>query len=414
MTAVAPVLPVPAPAPAPSGSTGSLPGSADEFEAVARRVEARSGGPASRGDHPTDAVAERDAEAAEVDADAAATAEVERPPGEAIDEASGLDPDADPVAAEGEDAAAQAAAMIGAAVATTTAPAVDPATESPSSDPGAAGAVEPPVAAGGEAPIEAEVAADLATDVAPDLATAATPTSPPVVETEAQLTDEPHGGAAIDIAADPAAELAIDPEAPADPADAAPAPGPTSDGASTPSVSAASAPQPSRADAVAATRAAATPEIAQSAGAEHTEAWDQVASVVRPLRTAPDGSHRIALRLRPDDLGTVHLEVAMRDGRLSLHAVADSTAGRDVLSQSLPQLRSALTDAGIDLGTLDVSTGTSGGDAGEAGRSPNAPTTDHRSSAPGRGAAPGGPAVSAPTPTAARPGAAPGSVDLSL
>ena len=103
-----------------------------------------------------------------------------------------------------------------------------------------------------------------------------------------------------------------------------------------------------RAETTAAARAAATPEIAHSAGAEHTEAWDQVASVVRPLRTAPDGSHRIALRLRPDDLGTVHLEVAMRDGRLSLHAVADSNAGRDVLSQSLPQLREALTDAGIE------------------------------------------------------------------
>jgi hypothetical protein len=95
--------------------------------------------------------------------------------------------------------------------------------------------------------------------------------------------------------------------------------------------------------------------------------WEQLANVVRPLRQLPDGSHRIALQLRPAELGVVHLEVAFEDGRLSLRAVAENLATREVLAAALPELRAELSKSGIDLGSLDVGDQTFGADAGDGG-----------------------------------------------
>lgn len=91
--------------------------------------------------------------------------------------------------------------------------------------------------------------------------------------------------------------------------------------------------------------------------------WEQVATVVRPLRTAPDGTHRLSLQLRPAELGTVHLEVAVNDGRLSVRAVADNLVSRDALVAALPELRAELTGSGIDLGSVDVGERTGQGSA---------------------------------------------------
>jgi hypothetical protein len=81
-----------------------------------------------------------------------------------------------------------------------------------------------------------------------------------------------------------------------------------------------------------------------------------------------DGRHEVTLELRPDDLGTIRVEVSVEHQtvHLTLHAVEPAT-GR-LLSAALPELRSALADAGLTAGHVGVGPG-GGGDAG--GRRPS-------------------------------------------
>ena len=87
----------------------------------------------------------------------------------------------------------------------------------------------------------------------------------------------------------------------------------------------------------------------------------QVAEVLRDVRRLADGSHRLSMQLYPEELGAVQLEVALRDGRLHLRAVAHTEAGRAALESSLPELRSELGDAGVDAGSLEVGSETADG-----------------------------------------------------
>ncbi|MGY6499371.1 MAG: flagellar hook-length control protein FliK [Acidimicrobiales bacterium] len=134
--------------------------------------------------------------------------------------------------------------------------------------------------------------------------------------------------------------------------------------------------------------------------------WEQLANVVRPLRTAPDGTQRLSLQLRPAELGTVHLEVSLDDGVLSVRAVAETAATRELLAASFPELRAELTRSGLSLGTVDVGPDTSGGDSAAHGDG-DRPATPAASDPTGSG--------NAPTPTTSTPpstSAAPGRLDL--
>ncbi|MDZ7678945.1 MAG: flagellar hook-length control protein FliK [Acidimicrobiales bacterium] len=100
---------------------------------------------------------------------------------------------------------------------------------------------------------------------------------------------------------------------------------------------------------------------------EGDDPWQQVARVVRPLRQLADGSHRIALALRPAELGSVHLEVALEDGRLTMRAVTETVAAREALVGALPELRAELTRSGVGIGSLDVGEDTMAGDGADDG-----------------------------------------------
>ncbi len=89
----------------------------------------------------------------------------------------------------------------------------------------------------------------------------------------------------------------------------------------------------------------------------------QVAEALRDVRRLTDGTHRLSLQLHPEDLGAVQLEVALREGRLHLRAVAQTEAGRSALQSSLPELRSELLDAGVNAGSLEVGGETADGSA---------------------------------------------------
>jgi flagellar hook-length control protein FliK len=110
---------------------------------------------------------------------------------------------------------------------------------------------------------------------------------------------------------------------------------------------------------------------------------DQIVSAVVPLHGRGDGRHEVTLELRPDDLGAIRVEVSVEHQtvHLTLHA-ADPATGR-LLSAALPDLRSALADAGLTAGHVGVGPGGDGG-TGVGARS------SHGDSLPGRRAVPGG------------------------
>src|SRR5207244_450076 len=84
---------------------------------------------------------------------------------------------------------------------------------------------------------------------------------------------------------------------------------------------------------------------------------DQIVSAVVPLHGRGDGRHEVTLELRPDDLGAIRVEVSVEHQtvHLTLHA-AEPATGR-LLSAALPDLRSALADAGLTAGRIGVGPG---------------------------------------------------------
>jgi flagellar hook-length control protein FliK len=109
----------------------------------------------------------------------------------------------------------------------------------------------------------------------------------------------------------------------------------------------------------------------------------QIVSAVVPLHGRGDGRHEVTLELRPEDLGTIRVEVSVEHQtvHVTLHA-AEPATGR-LLSAALADLRSALADAGLRAGDVFVSPD---GD-GAAGRRQASPgsgeTSDRRASARG-------------------------------
>ncbi|MFP4512296.1 MAG: flagellar hook-length control protein FliK, partial [Acidimicrobiales bacterium] len=148
---------------------------------------------------------------------------------------------------------------------------------------------------------------------------------------------------------------------------------------------------------------------------EGDDPWQQVARVVRPLRQLADGSQRIALQLRPAELGSVHLEVALEDGGLNMRAVTETVAARDALVGALPELRAELARSGIGVGSLEVGEDTMAGDAagnGPGGDETAGRDTRARTATDGLGgASPAATSVPVPQPT---PVVAAGRLDLTL
>jgi flagellar hook-length control protein FliK len=81
---------------------------------------------------------------------------------------------------------------------------------------------------------------------------------------------------------------------------------------------------------------------------------DQIVSAVVPLHGRGDGRHEITLELRPEELGAIRVEVIVEDRtvHLTLHAAEPATSR--LLSAALPELRSALADAGLAAGHVGV------------------------------------------------------------
>lgn len=147
----------------------------------------------------------------------------------------------------------------------------------------------------------------------------------------------------------PASEAAR-PEVPAEPRPAA-----------APPSGVAAAPAGDGSTAVAANPVPLRPEGAAGATAQpaagHTAAPslpDQLVEVVGPLRQAPDGTHRVSVQLRPDELGEVLVDVRVRGSEIHLSIRADLAGTAELLRDAVGELRAELESAGFSSGDLDI------------------------------------------------------------
>jgi flagellar hook-length control protein FliK len=80
----------------------------------------------------------------------------------------------------------------------------------------------------------------------------------------------------------------------------------------------------------------------------------QMVAVIAPLRARADGSTKVTLALRPDELGRVDVEIHMERGTVHLVMRAEQPATAQLLRDSVNDLRGQLHDRGIATGDMSV------------------------------------------------------------
>lgn len=129
-------------------------------------------------------------------------------------------------------------------------------------------------------------------------------------------------------------------------------------------------PAPAPAQPVAeATSASSVPATAGGERAQAGEPWEQVHRALGSLRHLEDGSQQIRVRLHPEELGEVLVEVTAHRGELRIQLVAETPAARDRLGAELGQLGSKLAESGLRPTSLDVGSG-NGSERGQDQRQP--------------------------------------------
>ena len=99
---------------------------------------------------------------------------------------------------------------------------------------------------------------------------------------------------------------------------------------------------------------------------------DQLANAIAPAARQPDGSYQVSIRLHPEELGVVHVELHVEAGVVNVSVHAEGDATRDLLRQNLGQLRQQLANSGLATGHFDVGSGSQHTGQGE-GQPPTVP-----------------------------------------
>jgi flagellar hook-length control protein FliK len=97
---------------------------------------------------------------------------------------------------------------------------------------------------------------------------------------------------------------------------------------------------------------------APAANADATNAADRAQFVERvagAFRAASQGDGTVRMRLQPPELGSLRLEVSVRDGVLSARLETDTPEARSVLLDHLPALRDRLAQQDIRIERFEVS-----------------------------------------------------------
>ncbi len=68
----------------------------------------------------------------------------------------------------------------------------------------------------------------------------------------------------------------------------------------------------------------------------------------------PDGAHDVEIRLNPEHLGNLKIELHIDSGRMDASLHADTNEARALLLREEPALREALRNAGVTLSSFNV------------------------------------------------------------
>jgi flagellar hook-length control protein FliK len=97
-----------------------------------------------------------------------------------------------------------------------------------------------------------------------------------------------------------------------------------------------------------------TPAAAAGAGSGEVDRVRFLQRVVGAFRAADEQGGQIRLRLSPPDLGSMKLELTVRDGLMTAHVQAETDTARNLLLDHLPLLRERLADHNIKIDHFDV------------------------------------------------------------
>ena len=101
----------------------------------------------------------------------------------------------------------------------------------------------------------------------------------------------------------------------------------------------------------------------------------QLATVLGPAARQPDGSYQVTIRLQPEELGVVHVELHLEGSTVNVSLHADGDATRDMLRQNLGQLRQQLASGGLTTGRFDVGSGPASDNGGGPAAQPQVATS---------------------------------------
>jgi flagellar hook-length control protein FliK len=79
-----------------------------------------------------------------------------------------------------------------------------------------------------------------------------------------------------------------------------------------------------------------------------------VQRVARAFHSVGDEGGEVQLRLRPPELGSLRMEIAVRDGVMTAQLETETAAARNILLDNLPQLRERLAEQNVKVERFDV------------------------------------------------------------
>ncbi len=115
----------------------------------------------------------------------------------------------------------------------------------------------------------------------------------------------------------------------------------------------------------AASNGASASESTNAAGVDRVRFVQRVA---KAFQTVGDDGGTVRLRLSPPELGTVKLDVSVKNGSMSAQMETDTTEARDAIIANLPALRERLGEMNIQVEKFDVNVAgqSSGGASGQS------------------------------------------------
>lgn len=115
------------------------------------------------------------------------------------------------------------------------------------------------------------------------------------------------------------------------------------------------------------------PDRHETSAAEQADRVRFVHRVARAFQAAGDRGGSVRLRLHPPELGSLRLELTVRNGLMTARLETETSAARSLLLDNLPALRERLAEHDVRIQRFDVELGnrSSGGSAQEPGDHPH-------------------------------------------